>query len=93
MSMSHEFESIWDAIETTDGDALVMKIRFKIMSAIIRECRLWKASRSTASKRLDIDAPRYDQLLAGDIASFNIDELVVLGSKIGLDVRVEVLGA
>ncbi|WP_017845558.1 hypothetical protein [Pseudomonas veronii] len=91
--MSQEFESIWDAIEPTVGDALVMKVRFKIMSAIIRECRLWKVSRNIASKRLNIGVLRYDQLLACDIASFNIDELVVLSLKAGLDVRLEVQGA
>lgn len=90
--MSQEFTSVWDAIEPTVGDALVMKIRFTIMSAIIRKCRLWKVSRITASKRLDIDVIRYDQLLAGNIASFNIDELIVLGLKVRLDVRVEVRG-
>lgn len=61
------------------------------MSAIIRECRLWKVSRGNAAKRLDIDVFLYDQLLAGDIVNFSIDELVVLSLKVGLNVRVEVL--
>lgn len=92
MSLSQEFESIWDAIEPTAGAASVMKIRFMIMSAIIRKCRVWKVSRIVASKRLDIDLLRYDQLLAGDMMSFSIDELVELGSRVGLNVHVEVLG-
>ncbi|MDR0191359.1 XRE family transcriptional regulator [Pseudomonas yamanorum] len=93
MSLSQEFESIWDAIEPTAGAASVMKIRYIIMSAMIKKCRAWNISRSVASKTLNIDVLRYDQLLAGDIASFNIDELVELSLRLGLNVHVEVLGA
>lgn len=92
MSLSQEFESVWDAIEPTTGAASVMKIRFMIMSAIIRTCRAWKVSRSVASKRLNFDVLRYNQLLAGDIASFSIDELVELALRVGLNIHVEVLG-
>jgi len=93
MSLSQEFESVWDAIESTAEAASVMKIRYIIMSAIIRSCRTLNVSRNTASKMLNIDVLRYDQLLAGDIASFNIDELVELSLRLGLDVHVEVLGS
>lgn len=92
MSLSQEFESVWDAIEPTAGAASVMKIRFMIMSAIIRRCRAWKVSRSVASKRLDVDLLRYDQLIAGDMMGFSIDELVELGLRVGLDIHVEILG-
>lgn len=93
MSLNQEFESVWDAIEPTAGAASVMKIRYMIMSAMIKKCRDLKVSRSVASKTLNIDILRYDQLLAGDIASFNIDELVELSLRIGLNLHVEVLGA
>jgi predicted XRE-type DNA-binding protein len=93
MSLNQEFESVWDAIEPTAGAASVMKIRYMIMSAMIKKCRAFKVSRSVASKTLNIDVLRYDQLLAGDIASFNIDELVELSLRIVLNVHVEVLGA
>lgn len=93
MSLSQEFESVWDAIEPTAEAALVMKIRYIIMSAIIRECRTLKVSRRDTSKILSIDVLRYDQLLAGDIESFNIDELVELSLRLGLNVHVEVLGS
>lgn len=93
MSLSQEFESVWDAIEPSAGAASVMKIRYIIMSAMIKKCRTWKVSRIDASKTLNVDVLRYDQLLAGDIASFHIDELVELSLRLGLNVHVEVLGS
>lgn len=70
------FNSVWDAIEDTPGEAANMKARAELMHAITEYIRNSGMTQAEAAKMLGVTQPRISDLMRGKIDSFSIDTLV-----------------
>lgn len=84
------FESVWDAIEGSPSEAENMKLRAKIMRAIIKYIEKEGLSQAEAAKAMSVTQPRISDLVRGKIDLFSIDMLINMASAVGLrtDLRI-----
>lgn len=83
------FDSIWDAIEVP-SEAENMKLRAKLMRAIINHIEKRGLSQTEAAKLMDVTQPRISDLVRGKIDLFSIDMLINMASAAGLQVNLKV---
>lgn len=86
------FESIWDAIESPP-DAENMKLRAKLMRAVINHIEKRELSQAEAAKLMGVTQPRISDLVRGKIDLFSIDMLVNMASAAGLHVDLKIARA
>jgi len=92
--MSNEaFESVWDAIEDTSGEAENMKLRSTLMMALERQIKDKGWTQAEAARKLGVTQPRVSDLLRGKINLFGLDTLVNMVVAAGLHVEMQVLDA
>ncbi len=92
--MSNEaFESVWDAIEDTTGEAENMKLRSTLMMALERQIKDKGWTQAEAARKLGVTQPRVSDLLRGKINLFGLDTLVNMVVAAGLHVEMQVLDA
>lgn len=72
----HRYQSVWDAIEDTPGDAANMKARAELMRAITEYIRSSGMTQAEAAKALGVTQPRISNLTQGRIDMFSIETLV-----------------
>lgn len=84
------FKSVWDAIEDSEEEALNMKIRAKLMSAVVEELKRQDLSQAENAKLLGVTQPRISDLLRGRIDLFSLDTLVNMLADLGIQVRIEI---
>lgn len=87
------FDSVWDAIESTPAEAENMKLRSKLMRAIIDYIEREQLSQGEAAKLMGVTQPRISDLVRGKIDLFSIDMLVNMLSAAGLSVDLKVAKA
>ena len=90
---SEPFESIWDAIEDTTGEAENMKLRSTLMMALERQIKEKGWTQAEAARKLGVTQPRVSDLLRGKINLFGLDTLVNMVAAAGLHVEMQVLDA
>lgn len=83
------FDSIWDAIEDP-AEAENMKLRAKLMRAIVNHIERRKLSQASAVKLMGVTQPRISDLVRGKVELFSIDMLVTMASAAGLQVDLKV---
>lgn len=81
-----QFASVWDAIEDSAAEAENMKLRAKLMRAIIAHIEREGLSQAQAAKLMAVTQPRISDLVRGKIDLFSIDALVNMLSAAGLHV-------
>jgi predicted XRE-type DNA-binding protein len=86
------FDSIWDAIESP-ADAENMKLRAKLMRAIIKHIEKAELSQAAAAKLMGVTQPRISDLVRGKIDLFSIDMLINMASAAGLQVDLKIAKA
>ncbi len=86
------FDSIWDAIETP-ADAENMKLRAKLMRAIIKHIEKAELSQAAAAKLMGVTQPRISDLVRGKIDLFSMDMLINMASAAGLQVDLKIAKA
>ena len=86
------FVSIWDAIEVP-AEAENMKLRAKLMRAIINHIEKRGLSQAAAAKLMGVTQPRISDLVRGKIDLFSIDTLINMASAAGLHVDLSVARA
>jgi predicted XRE-type DNA-binding protein len=86
----HTFESVWDALEETPGEAANMRLRSELAIAVRSVVEGWQLTQSQAAHRLGVTQPRLNDLLRGRVARFSLDALVGLAERAGLAVRMEI---
>lgn len=92
--MSNErFDSVWDAIEDTPGEAENMKLRSALMIALKDHITRAGLSQSQAAKLFGVTQPRVSDLLRGKINLFGLDTLVNMAVAAGLHVELRVMEA
>ena len=87
------FENVWDALADTPSEAANMTMRSNLLIAIDRRVRAWEVTQAEAARRLGITQPRLNGLLRGRIANFSLDALIILATKTGLTVRLDIAEA
>ena len=83
------FDSVWDAIEAP-AEAENMKLRAKLMRAIISHIEKRELSQAAAAKLLGVTQPRISDLTRGKIDLFSIDTLINMASAAGLHVDLKI---
>jgi predicted XRE-type DNA-binding protein len=86
------FDSIWDAIESP-ANAENMKLRAKLMRAIINHIEKEELSQTAAAKLMGVTQPRISDLVRGKIDLFSIDMLINMASAAGLHVDLKIARA
>jgi predicted XRE-type DNA-binding protein len=85
-----KFTSVWDAIENSPAEAENMKLRAKLMSAIIDYIDREGLSQAQAAKLMAVTQPRISDLVRGKIDLFSLDALVSMLSAAGLHVDLKI---
>lgn len=90
--MSNErFDSVWDAIEDTPGQAENMRLRSSLMMALKNHILREGLSQGQAAKLFNITQPRVSDLMRGKIELFGLDGLVNMlataGSRVEMHIR------
>ncbi len=83
------FESVWDALEETPGEAARMAMRSELLIAIDQRVRSWNMTQADAARRLGVTQPRLNDLLRGKITKFSLDTLINLAMQAGLSVKLD----
>jgi predicted XRE-type DNA-binding protein len=81
------FQSVWDAIEDTPGDAAHMKARSELMIAIVQHIRKHELTQAQAAKLFGVTQPRVSDLMRGKMDLFSIDTLVQMLAAAGMRVE------
>lgn len=84
-----KFPSVWDAIEEDPAQAEVMKIRSELMRSITQKIVDEGWSPEEAEERCGLTVRGLTALLAGVIEMFTLEDLVRIGVRAGLTVRIE----
>ena len=92
--MSNErFDSVWEAIEDTSGQAENMRLRSELMMALKDTIARKGLSQSQAAKWLGVTQPRVSDLMRGKIELFALDSLINMLAAAGLHVEMRVAEA
>jgi predicted XRE-type DNA-binding protein len=83
------FDNVWDALEATLAEAARMTMRADLLIAIDQRVRSWGVTQAEAACRLGVTQPRLNDLLRGKIDKFSLDTLVMLATRAGLSVRID----
>lgn len=86
------FDSIWDAIEDP-SEAENVKLRAKLMRAIVNHIEKRKLSQAAAAKLMGVTQPRISDLVRGKVDLFSIDMLVTMATAAGLQVDIKIAKA
>ena len=93
MSKRKIFTNVWDALENSPEEAAAMTMRSNVLAAVSDAVRDWNTTQADAARRLGITQPRLNDLLRGKINKFSLDTLLVLATKAGLKVKIEIRAA
>lgn len=84
------FDSVWDAIEDTQGEAENMKLRSTLMTAIKNHLARPEMSQVEAARLLGVTQPRVSDLMRGKINLFGLDALIDMAAAAGLHIEIRV---
>lgn len=88
--MTKRYDSVWEALEDTPGEAENMKIRSVLMQELAAQIKKSGMSQSGAARLLGVTQPRISDLTRGRIDLFSIDALVNMATTAGLHIDVAV---
>jgi len=87
MTEYETYESVWDAIADTPGEAANLKARADLMRQIEAIIRTNGWTQAEAAKHCGVTQPRINDLLRGRIARFSLDALVNIAAALGKKIR------
>lgn len=90
MTEKQRFSNVWDAIGDTPQESLNLKLRSRLMDALIRRIEAEKWNQTEVAKRLGVTQPRVSDLFRGKISEFSLDKLVNMLACLGDDVELVV---
>ena len=86
-----KFLSVWDAIEDDPVQAEVMQIRSELMRKISERLTGAGWGRVEAARRCGVTTPRLDELTGGKVDRFTLEDLIRIGTNLGLRMRIGVV--
>lgn len=93
MKPAETYDSVWDAITDTPGQAANLRARAELMQQIATIIKDSGWTQTEAATRCGITQPRMSDLLRGRVSHFSLDALVNIATAIGRRVHVELEAA
>jgi predicted XRE-type DNA-binding protein len=93
MSKIEQYDSIWDAITDTAGEAANMRAKTELMRQIVMLVKKQKWTQAEAAKHCGITQPRINDMLRGRISRFSLDALVNIAAALGQEVHIKLKAA
>lgn len=93
MKQIETYDSVWDAITDTPGQAANLRARAELMQQIAAIVKDSGWTQTEAATRCGITQPRMSDLLRGRVSHFSLDALVNIATAIGRRVHVELEAA
>lgn len=87
--MTH-YQNVWEALEESPQEAQLMRLRAQLMRAIEQHVQALGAPPQVIAAELHIAEARLDDILAGRIDVFSLDELAEIAVRAGLQVKFDV---
>lgn len=85
-----KYRSVWDALESSNAEAMNMKVRAELMVALQKRVESQDGTQAEKATLLGINQPRLNDLLRGRIDKFSLDALVNIATRAGLKVDLHV---
>jgi predicted XRE-type DNA-binding protein len=80
MSDSQAFVSVWDAIEDTPQEAVMMRARSRLIIGMAKFMQVQGIRKGEAAALFGVSVPRLSKLLHGHIDAFTLDDLVSMAA-------------
>ncbi|MCC6362327.1 MAG: XRE family transcriptional regulator [Bryobacterales bacterium] len=93
MKKPESYESIWDAIADTPGQATNLRVRAELMRQIAAFVKNQGWTQAEAAQHCGVTQPRINDLLRGRVSRFSLDALVNISSALGCRVRIDLEAA
>ncbi|MCL4784183.1 MAG: XRE family transcriptional regulator [Bryobacterales bacterium] len=93
MKKSESFDSVWDAITDTPGEAANLRARAELMRQIAALVKKQGWTQVEAARHCGVTQPRINDLLRGRVSRFSLDALVNISTALGCRVRVDLEAA
>jgi predicted XRE-type DNA-binding protein len=93
MSNIETYDTVWDAIADTPGEAANLKTKAELMHKLVKLIKRHKWTQAIAAKHCGITQPRLNDLLRGRISRFSLDALVNIAAALGQQVHIELKAA
>lgn len=93
MKKPDSYDSIWDAIADTPGQAANLRARAELMRQIAAYVNRQGWTQVEAAKHCGVTQPRINDLLRGRVSRFSLDALVNISTALGCRVRVDLEAA
>jgi predicted XRE-type DNA-binding protein len=93
MNNIESYNSVWDAISDTPGEAANLQAKCELMRKIVEIIELKKWTQAEAAKHCGITQPRINDLLRGRISKFSLDALVNIAASTGQKVHIKLEAA
>ncbi len=78
------YQSVWDAIADSPGEAANLKLRSQLMDILADYIRREGITQKEAALRFGIPRSRVSELINDKISKFTIDKLVNMAARVGL---------
>ena len=88
-----QYQSVWDAISDTPGEAANMKVKSELMNEIVGLVNQKKLTQAEAAQHCGITQPRMNDMLRGRISRFSLDALVNIAAALGQQVHIQLSAA
>lgn len=93
MKKSESFDSVWDALTDTPGEAANLRARAELMRQIAAFVKKQGWTQVEAARHCGVTQPRINDLLRGRVSRFSLDALVNISTALGCRVRVDLEAA
>lgn len=90
---SKRFESVWDALAKTPGEAANLSARAELMEEIAAIVKDSDWTQAEAASQCGITQPRINDLLRGRVSRFSLDALVNIATALGRRVHIKLEAA
>ena len=93
MIEAETFANVWDALTDTPAEAAAMTLRADLAIDVEEAVRAWNLPPAEVAARLGVPVETASGLLEGEIDALDLDALVALAVRAGLEVRIETVAA
>ena len=93
MKKPESFDSVWDAIADTPGQAANLRSRAELMRQLAALVRKQGWTQAEAARHCGVTQPRINDLLRGRVSRFSLDALVNISTALGRRVRIDIEAA
>lgn len=93
MNKIKSYESVWDVIADTPGEAANLSAKAELMRKLVTIIQSQKWTQVEAAKHCGITQPRLNDMLRGRMSRFSLDALVNIAAALGQRVHIKLQAA